>query len=130
MSVLTVIKKIGERVLSVVEYPFKHAIAIEELISDGLKDEPATKDAIVGLVEQFEAVGSDVVGDVATNGLNLTSDLKTIADVRALFAFYQNTFLPAIEAAYADLKKDIPVAPAPAADVAQPGPGLHTVSPA
>jgi hypothetical protein len=143
MSVITVIKKIGERVLSVVEWPFKHAITVEKLLGDALKDTPEAKTVIVGLVEQFEAIGSDTVAAVATGGANITADLKDLQDVQALFAYWQNTFLPTMEKVYADMKQDVPstatstesavasTAASPAtsdSSAVQTGPGLHTVS--
>jgi hypothetical protein len=36
MSVLTVIKKIGDKVISIVEWPFKHAAMLDAVIADGL----------------------------------------------------------------------------------------------
>lgn len=134
MSVLTVIKKIGDKVISVVEWPFKHAAMLETLLSDGLKDAPQVKTAIVGLVEQFGAVEPDFVAAITADGLNLGADLKGIADVKNLFVYFTQTFLPVVEKAYADLKKDVPSVPAlpvaAAASAAQPGPGLHSVTPA
>jgi hypothetical protein len=133
MSVLTVIKKIGEKIVSIVEYPFVHAVQIEKLIADGLKDEPKVKMAIVGLVEQIDILSPDVIADVAANGLNLASDLKTVVDVQTFFVYISGTFLPAVEQAYSDIKADIPATtPAPAAPAAvdTTAPGLHNVVPA
>jgi hypothetical protein len=137
--VLTVIKKIGDKVISIVEWPFVHASKIEKLIGDGMKDAPATKGAIIGLVEQFEAIGPNVALAIAAKGFDIPDDLKTGTDIKSLFTYFTGTFLPAVEKDYADLKADLPAdtttqaiaaapIPAPAAAVVQPGPGLHTVT--
>ena len=149
MSVLTVIKKIGEKVISIVEYPIKHAIQIAELLGTAEKDAPEVKTAIVGLVEQFDAIGPDAIAIYASKGVNVAADLDALAKLQALFQYFSGTFVPAIEAAYTDLKSDIPSpatptpnpapasptpteTPAPSAevagDVAQSGPGLHAVT--
>ena len=86
MSVLTIIKKIGDKIISVVEWPFVHATMVEKLLSNGCADAPATKAAIVGLVEQFEVIGPDTVADIAAKGFDLAADVKTVNDVKALFS--------------------------------------------
>ena len=135
MSIITVIKKIGEKILSIVEYPIKHAVEIEELIATGLADEPAVKTAIVGLVSQFESLSADTVAAVAAGGANIVADVKTVQEVQQLFAYFTGTFVPAIEKAYTDLKSDLPATSStattvavPAADAVQTGPGLHAVT--
>ena len=135
MSVITVIKKIGEKIISIVEWPFKHAVALEELLSDGLKDEPEVKAAIIGLTERAGAIGADTVAAIAEHGLDVPEDLKDVEDVKALFAYIQTTFLPAIEKAYADFKSataglSTPAAPAAATPAPVEAPGLHNVVPA
>jgi hypothetical protein len=90
------------------------------------------KTAIVGLVEQFGTVEPDFVNLITEKGLNLGDDLKGVKDVEVLFNYFKNTFLPVIETAYADLKKDVPAAPAPGNTGVVPpavvavGAGLHT----
>ena len=136
MSVITVIKKIGEEVVSIVEWPFTHAAMLVDLF----KEAGPVKDAIVGLVQRFEAIGADTLTDVADKGLNVDSDLQTFKDIQALFAYYKSTFQPAIASAWKTLQggasatavSPTAVSPAPAAatagtqDVPQTGPGLHT----
>jgi hypothetical protein len=152
MSVLTIIKKIGDKIISVVEWPFVHATMVEKLLSNGCADAPATKAAIVGLVEQFEVIGPDTVADIAAKGFDLAADVKTVNDVKALFAYFSNNFLPVVRKDFADFEQDTTqvtieaaVDPVPhlgavsvlsaavtvlsvAADVPQSGPGLHTVA--
>lgn len=136
MSFITVIKKIGEKVISIVEWPIKHSVLLFDMLKDFEEDEPKVKTAIVGLVQQFEALGPDVVQALAEKGLDIPEDLKAIADVKSLFAYFTGTFLPTIEDAYADFKKDSGAdASATTGAVAassgpQPGPGAHTVVPA
>ena len=150
MSVMTVIKKIGEKVISIVEWPIKHSVQVAELLGTAIEDEPEVKTAIVGLVQQFEAIGADTAADIAANGLNLASDVKTVADVQVLFKYFTSTFIPAIEKAFSDFQVDVSGTPATAAPTApaattdatttdagtastdtpqlQPGPGLHTIA--
>lgn len=146
MTFITVVKKIGEKILSVVEYPIKHSVQLAEMLVDFEKDEPKVKTAIVGLVEQFEALGPEVAAAIAAKGVNFAADAATVAGVESLFGYFVNTFLPAVEAAYADFKTEIdvpataelatasptpPTQPADAGtDALQGGPGLHNVVPA
>lgn len=140
MSVITVIKKIGEKVISIVEWPIKHSVMLGEMLVDALKDGPKTKAALVGLAQQFEALGPDAVAAIAADGFNIPDDVKVATDLKSLFAFWQATVLPAIEQDYADFKtaesvgaNPVSTVPAPAAEPAaqtapQSGPGLHAVS--
>ncbi len=110
MSGLTVIKKIGEKIISIATWPFRHSVMLAEMLTDFVKDAPTVKTLCVGLVEQFEAVGPDVVAAIAKDGLNIPADLRAGADLQSLFVYFQNTFLPGIEAAYKDFKKDSAIA--------------------
>jgi len=128
MSVITVIKKIGERVISVIEAPFKYAAQTEKVLADGIEDAPKLKVAIVGLVHQFELLGPDVLEAIAAKGLDIPEDLKCAADVKALFQYFTGTFMPVVEETTQDFKGDIAIAqpaPAPAS-----GPALHETIPA
>lgn len=123
MSVLTVIKKVGEKILSIVEYPFKKADEIEQLLASGIKDVPQTKAAIVGTVQALEAIGTDGIAALAAHGLDVPDDLKVAADVKAFFTYVKDTLFPTIEADFQGLKADTgaaPAAPAPAAAPAAP----------
>ena len=114
-------------------WPFEHLAALIGVLNDALKDTPEVKSAVVGLVGMIAAIGKDGALAVAGKGLNLPEDLATVSDAEALFAYTQQTFLPAIEAAFKDIKKDITdVNAATVVEVPQlqPGPGLHNVTPA
>jgi hypothetical protein len=128
MSVVTIIKKIGERIISIVEAPFKYAAQTEKVLADGIKDAPQLKSAIVGLVHEFEQLGPDVLQCIAEKGFDIPEDLKACADVKALFQYFTQTFMPVVEATVADFKHDVATS-APAAPVVE-APGLHTTIPA
>lgn len=148
MSVLTVIKKIGEEVISVVSWPIKHAAMLLAILRDGMKNAPATRDAILGLVQRFEALGPDVLADIAAKGLDIRADVQTVEDVKALFSYFVSDFVPVIEKDYKELSADAklqalsaapsvpqpapPATPteapaAPSSPAPIPGPGLHNV---
>jgi hypothetical protein len=131
MSFITVIKKIGEKVISVVEWPFKHSAMLGELLVDLEKDTPATKSALVGFVQHVEAIGPDAVAAIATKGLDVPEDLKCGEDVKALFGYIQGTLLPTIEKDYADVKAAQSASdPPPAAGAPLPAPGVLAAGPA
>lgn len=110
-----------------IEFPFKHGVQIVELLDEALKDEPAVKTAVQGLIAQIGLCTADGVVVISSKGLDLASDLAEIAAARALFGYVVNTFLPAVENAYKDMAPEIDAltASAPTTE-AQPGPGLHT----
>jgi hypothetical protein len=129
MSVLTIIKKIGDKVISIVEWPIKHSVMLVEMFTTAKKDLPATEAALTGLVQQAEALGPDAIATFASKGFDISQDVKDVADVKAFFTYVQNTFLPAIEQDYADFKKaEGAAAAAPA--TALTGTDIRTVVPA
>ncbi len=145
MSVLTVIKKIGEKIISIVEWPIKHSAMLGELLVDLEKDAPSTKSALVGFVQQCEALGPDGLEALASKGLDVPEDIKVGADVKNIFTYVKDTLLPTIEKDYADVKAaqvdtsspDVPPAvgtpvapPAAASSAPVEGPGLHNIVPA
>lgn len=145
MSLGTEIKKVGAEVLHAIEVPFKLADSLAAVLRDGLKDAPAVKAAIIGLVAKIEAVGADAGRDLAADGLNLPSDVQTLVDIQALFAYLKETFIPVVGEAYREIKPDFaavaavvdPPAAQPAQDpeaadvtTVQYGPGLHVTTPA
>lgn len=77
------------------------------MLGSTLKDEPAVRQAVEGLVKAAEVVIADGGADVASKGLDLNSDLKTVADVQSFFRYFADTFLPIVEAAYKDLEADV-----------------------
>lgn len=124
-----------------IEYPFVHAAAIGEILSKlysatvtVVEDEPEAHTLIVGLVQQFELITPDVVAAVAAGGLNAITDAKAVADVAALFTYFQKTFFPGIEKIYEDLKTDADgansTAPAAAPDPAPPATASAAPAPA
>jgi hypothetical protein len=104
MSVVTVIKKIATKIVSIVTYPFRAAHQVHAILETGVQDFPATKAAIVYLAKQFEVLGSDALHAIADKGLDFKADLETLADIKALFQFFETEFLPVIEKDFADLK--------------------------
>lgn len=141
MSVLTIIKKIGDEVIGVVEWPFKHAVMLAHLMRDVPADAQATRDVLVGLVNRFEAIGVDVGEAIGFKGLNPKEDLDVMNDLKSLLDYFNTTVKPTIEKDFADLKTDTKVAsvdPAPAdpvvidpaatSDAPQKGPGLSNVT--
>jgi hypothetical protein len=140
MSFLDVLKKAG----AVVTWPFTHAKMLVELLATTEKDAPAIKQVIVGIVQQFGTIETDVVAAIAQGGVNVITDVKALADIQAFFKFMHASALPQIEQIYTDYKLDLqnnqvhavgpepaaqsPVDPAPeaaAAETIQAGPGLH-----
>lgn len=138
MGVITVIKKIGERIISLVEAPFEYAEQTEKILSTTIADEPKLKAAIVGTVAAVEKLGPDVLAALAAHGLDVPDDLKSVADVQALFAYIHTTLWPEIEATVSDYKADVHPTAAPAsttqtqlaAQSTAAAPGLHNVTPA
>jgi hypothetical protein len=110
-----------------------------ETLNTALKDEPAVKVAVVGLISKIETLTKDGAVAVAADGIDVPDDVATVAAAQTLYAYVTQTFLPAIEAAYKDVEGDVKV-PTPAEAVAaavgsavasadaQTGPGLHTVT--
>jgi hypothetical protein len=128
-----IVVKVGEGIA----WPFEHGAQLVEVLTTALKDEPAVKAAIVGLVQQVETVTADGAIAVAAKGIDLPDDIQTAAAAQTLFSYVVKTFIPAVSAAYKDLSADVK-APAPAdppptpatvaADAVQTGPGLHTIT--
>lgn len=118
MSVLTVIKKIGEKVLSIVEYPFKKADQIEAILTTVDNKFPNTKAAVVETVQLLEALGEDTLSALAEKGMDIPDDLKVSADIQAFFTYVKANLFPVIDADYEALQTDLGTAPA--APAAQP----------
>jgi hypothetical protein len=121
-----------------VAWPFKHVAKIIEYLDTALKDEPAVKTAVIGLVMQSQTLLADGAAAATGDGLNVSADMGCVSAAETLFGYVKNTFLPAIEKAYGDFVADSlpdPVSdPVPTVtiteDAPQPSPGLHTVVPA
>ncbi len=112
-----VLKTAAEDVAKVVVYPFTHTAHFIAVLGTAMKDEPAVRTAIEGLVQAAEVVIADGGADVASKGLNLVSDVKTIADAQAFFKYFAGSFLPLVEAAYKELQANVST-PAPSTPTA------------
>lgn len=129
-----------------IEWPFVRAGQLIGLLTVALKDEPGVKAAVVGLVQQIEAVTADGAIVIAAKGIDVTADLAEVAQMKALWNYVTGTFLPDVEAAWSEIKPEIdalnaasdpssnvPEAPLPATPgvtaAAVAAPGLHTVVP-
>jgi len=120
-----------------IEWPFVHAAELTKLLSEALKDEPAVKAAVVGLVQEIGLVTADGAIVVSSAGVNVTADMAELVAMKALWTYIAQTFLPAVETAWKDIRPEMaalesaggaPPAQAPAAAV-DPAPGLHSVVP-
>lgn len=101
------IKKIAEDVLHGIEYPFKHTAKIIELLNTALKDSPVVKSEVLAMIKQAEAVIADTGTDFASKGLDLTSDLKTLQDIKVFWTYFAGTFVPNMAAIYSEVEADI-----------------------
>lgn len=99
-------EKIGKEILHGIEYPFVHTAQFIKVLGDAMKHTPAVKQAIIDLVLAGEKIVGDAGSDIAAKGLNLASDLQTIADVQAFFKLFSSEFMPVVEAAYKELSAD------------------------
>ena len=98
-------------IVKVVEFLPKAAA----VIATAIKDQPEVKAALTNLVEQASTVIGDVGTDVASKGVNLVEDAKTLADAEAFFSWFKTSFIPIVEQVYSTLKADVDPTPAPAA---------------
>jgi len=94
----------GKDILHVMEYPFVHAAQMAAVLTKVMNDEPAVKQAIVGLVAQAEAVDVNAVAVIASKGTDVSADLKTLQEAASFFSYFKNSFLPVVEVAYKDLQ--------------------------
>jgi hypothetical protein len=116
------VKKIGHAIA----WPFVHAEQVIKVLETALTDEPAVKTAVTGLITQIEALTADGAVAVAAKGIDVSDDVATVAAAQTLFKYVTETFLPAIEEAFKDVKADL-AAPAAAAAVSNT-PGLASVT--
>ncbi len=116
------------RVGHVIAWPFAHGAQFVELVATAMKDEPAAKAAVVGLVTQIKIVTEDSALALAAKGLDVPEDIQTVEDAKRLWAYVTDVFLPAAEAVYKDLNLDVeqPADLAPSASAFAPG--LHTIT--
>jgi ABC-type transporter Mla subunit MlaD len=97
----------GKDVAHVVEWPFARASQMVSTLTAAINQGPAVRAAIVGLVQQAEAVDADAVAVLAAKGVDVGEDVATLQAVAALFAYFKNSFLPVVEAAYKDIQSAI-----------------------
>ena len=97
-SVLTVFEDIGK----VIAWPFVHVSRTISILTTTLKDYPAVRTAVVGLVQECGTVAADVEAAAAAAGTNIPADATALAAGQALYTYVTKTFLPAVEAAYKD----------------------------
>ena len=99
-----------EKVLSeighVVEWPFVHTAQFVKLLDEVIKDEPVVKSAITGLVAAAERAITDTEVAVNDKGVDIPADILAVTDAESFFAYFKNSFLPVIEAAYKALESD------------------------
>jgi hypothetical protein len=106
MSFESVVRTVGKDALHIVEFPFVRSQEFVKLLGDAMTQTPAVKAAVIELVKAGESIIGDSTADIATKGLDLVSDIKTVADVQAFFKIFAGTFLPVVESAYRELKAD------------------------
>jgi hypothetical protein len=134
---MNVFEKVVSDIGKGIVWPFTHTAKIIEFLDTALKDTPAVKTAVQGLLLQIGVMTKDGATAVTGDGLNIAADLTEVQDAQTLFTYIKTTFLPAIEKAYADFEADVKQptvdsglevqAVSTAVDELQPGPGLHTV---
>lgn len=77
------------------------------VIASAIKDQPEVKTAVLSLISQATVVIGDVATDAADKGIDLAADAKTLADAEAFFDYFRSTFVPLVEAVYAEVKADV-----------------------
>jgi hypothetical protein len=105
-------EKIAEDIGKGVAYPFVHTAQFVKVLGDALTETPAVKTAVVQIVQAGEKIVADAGVDAVSKGLDLTSDLATVADVQSFFQLFATKFLPVVQAAYKELAADAKTAPA------------------
>jgi hypothetical protein len=97
-KVVTDLKEVGE----VLAWPFVHISRTVAVATVALKDYPAVRTAVVGLVQQVQITASDIGEAAAADELNPVLDGAELAASIALFNYVKATFLPQVDAAYND----------------------------
>lgn len=95
---LTVLEDVGK----VLAWPFIHLDRTIHILTAALKDYPAVRTAVVGLILQIKMLASDVTAAAAQGEMNPAADAAELAAAVSLYKYVQGTFLPAIESAYKD----------------------------
>ena len=97
-SVKSILGKIG----TIIAWPFVHISRVVAILTVSLKDYPAVRAAVIGLVQQVQANAQDIATAAADKGLNLTADEAELQAAIAMWNYIKTVFLPAIETAYND----------------------------
>lgn len=92
----TVVTDIGK----VLAWPFVHIARLTSIIATALKDWPAIRDALAGLMTQIQTLVADASTAAGDKGLDIDADIIAVQQGAALWKYVVNTFLPAIQAAY------------------------------
>jgi hypothetical protein len=98
-------EKIGEDILHGVEWPFKHGVQFVELMDTAIKNEPAAKAAIIGLVKQILALTGAITPAAAAEGTNLSLDTVVVTDAESLWQYVKTVFIPEAEAVFTEVKE-------------------------
>lgn len=93
----------GKAIVDAVEFLPK----AERVIASAIQNQPAIKSAVLDLVKQATTVIGDVGADVASKGIDLASDARTLADAEAFFQYFRSTFIPLVEQVYGEIAADI-----------------------
>jgi hypothetical protein len=96
-------------------HPIEFLVRAQVVLADAIKDSPEVKSAVLDLVKQATTVIGDTATDIATKGINLSDDQKTLSDAEAFFTYFKNTFIPLVEQVYKSISSDATAAaPVPA----------------
>lgn len=95
---LTIVEQIG----SVIAWPFVHASRAVSIIQTTMRDYPAVRAAVIGLVQQVQTNIQDAQAAMAADGLNIPADVAELKAAKALYDYAVTVFLPALESAYQD----------------------------
>jgi hypothetical protein len=102
---------VGKGIEKGVEYAFVHPVeACEKAVQvfeTLIKDSPAAKAAVQGLIKAGAKAESDAATAVADKGLNIAVDVAAVTDGETFFSYFKSTFLPAMASVYKDLKTDV-----------------------
>jgi len=91
-----------EDVGKVLAWPFVHTSRTIAILTAALRDYPAVRTAVIGLVQEITVTASDIEAALTQGEINLASDEAEIKAAVSLYRYVAGTFLPAIEAAYND----------------------------
>ncbi len=78
-----------------------------KLIDTAIKDQPALKAAVLGLIQQGATALKDGEAVVAAGGANLASDALVMQDAVTFFNYFKSEFVPEVEAIYVEVAADL-----------------------